>query len=66
MANLNKPWTADDDRKLTQMLGAGRSMMAISAALRRSRSAIKSRIATLRKAANEPTLDDPDQQQHER
>jgi hypothetical protein len=64
--SVSKPWTADDDRKLTEMLGSGRSMMSISAALKRSRAAVKSRIATLRKAANESTLDDPDQQQYER
>lgn len=43
--NLNRPWTADDDKRLLEMRASGRS---IWAALKRSQSAVKARISILR------------------
>ena len=39
--NLNRPWTADDDKRLLEMRASGRSNISIWAALKRSQSAVK-------------------------
>jgi hypothetical protein len=50
-AQQNKPWTEEDDRRLTEMRAAGRSIASVSAALRRSAGAVSGRIAVLRSRA---------------
>jgi hypothetical protein len=55
----NSKWTEEDDRQLLALREAGKSVIAIGLALRRSTMAIKGRIGVLqsnerlRKAANE-------------
>ena len=46
--NLNRPWTADDDKRLLEMRASGRSNISIWAALKRSQSAVRARISILR------------------
>ena len=45
----NRPWTAEDDRRLMELRAAGRSTISISAALKRSQSAVEGRLHILRK-----------------
>ena len=47
-ARQNKPWTEEDDRRLTEMRAVGKSTFNMCAALKRSAAAIKARIAILR------------------
>lgn len=46
--NLNRPRTADDDKRLLEMRASGRSNISIWAALKRSQSAVRARISILR------------------
>jgi hypothetical protein len=45
----NKPWTAEDDRRLLELRAAGRSTISISATPKRSQSAVEDRLYILRK-----------------
>jgi len=45
---LSKVWTTEDDRRLLRLHAAGRSTFSISAALKRSSSAIRTRLTVLR------------------
>jgi hypothetical protein len=45
----NKPWTAEDDRRLLELRAAGRSTISISATPKRSQSAVEGRLYILRK-----------------
>jgi hypothetical protein len=47
-ANKNRPWSEDDDRRLLELKAAGRSAVSISAALKRSASAIQGRTSLIR------------------
>jgi uncharacterized protein (DUF2252 family) len=47
-ANKNRPWSEDDDRRLLELKAAGRSAVSISAALKRSASAIEGRASFIR------------------
>jgi hypothetical protein len=57
-AQQNKPWTEEDDRRLTEMRAAGRSIASVSAALR-SAGAVSGRIAVLRSRAKAATNASP-------
>ena len=47
--NSNAKWSPEDDRKLLELKGAGKSIPMIAAALRRSASSIMSRLGILKK-----------------
>ena len=47
--NLNRPWTAEDDRRLLELRATGRSSRSIGVALRRSAKAVDDRLCGLRK-----------------
>jgi hypothetical protein len=44
VANKNRPWTEEDDRRLIEFRAAGRSALSMAVALRRSASAVKGRL----------------------
>jgi hypothetical protein len=48
MLNRNRPWTAEDDRRLLEPRTTGRSSVSIGAALKRSQKAIDGRLRILR------------------
>jgi hypothetical protein len=52
VVNKYRRWTQEDDRRLLELRAAGRSAISISAALRRSRGAVISRLSVLRAVAN--------------
>jgi len=56
VGNRYKIWTQEDDRRLIELREAGRSTVSISAALRRSKSAVRGRISILRARANSTAL----------
>src|SRR5260370_9968227 len=43
MRNLKRPWTADEDARLRQLLEAGASLRLVAAKLKRTAGAVKSR-----------------------
>jgi hypothetical protein len=47
--NYNRSWTKEEDDTLRTMVAAGKSILLISARLKRTSSAVKSRANTLRK-----------------
>jgi hypothetical protein len=54
--NRYRIWTPEEDRRLLELHAAGRSTVSISAALRRSKMAVRGRISILRARANSPEL----------
>jgi len=58
VGNKYRLWTEEDDRRLLELRAAGRSTISISAALRRSKGAVISRIGLL-KARQIPTAVPP-------
>jgi hypothetical protein len=51
--NKNKPWTADDDRRLVELRSAGRSILSIAAELKRTAGGVEGRIHILNKRRKE-------------
>ena len=49
--SLSKPWTAEDDAKLLKLVRQGKHLTVIAAILRRTPSAVRSRIGKERRAA---------------
>ena len=47
--NRNRPWTAEDDRRLLELRATGRSSRSIGVALRRSAKAVDDRLRILRR-----------------
>jgi hypothetical protein len=47
--NRRRSWTAEEDRRLLQLRASGRSIVSISAALRRTAAAVEARLGILRK-----------------
>jgi hypothetical protein len=51
--NSNRPWTDEEDRRLLQLRAAGRSVISVAVALRRSAGAVGGRLNVLSKRARE-------------
>ena len=50
----NRPWTAEEDRRLIELRAAARSSFFIAVTLKRTTKAISSRLSVLRKRFREP------------
>lgn len=50
--NRNRPWTANEDKRLLELQASGRSIMLIAAALKRSQAAVDGRLYVLRRRAS--------------
>ena len=48
IANRNRPWTEEEERRLRALKAAGRSAVSISAALKRSAGAVEGRLSVIR------------------
>ena len=55
--NRNRIWTTDDDKRLLELQGSGRSFMSTAAAMKRSAAAIKGRLYVLRKRETKSSPD---------
>jgi hypothetical protein len=58
--NRNRPWTAEDDRRLMELRAAGRSSISIGVVLRRSPKAIDGRLRKLRQPDREVARENMD------
>jgi hypothetical protein len=47
-------WAVDEDKKLLDMVAAGKSWVAISAALKRSQKSVRERVRTLKRKDGKP------------
>ena len=56
VGNKYRVWTQDDDRRLLELHVAGRSAISMSAALKRSKGAVVSRLSVLRALAKSRQL----------
>jgi len=52
--SLNKPWTAEEDQRLRELIDKGLPVARIAVALKRSRSGTYNRVHTLGLAAAKP------------
>ena len=55
--NRNRTWTADEDGRLLELQGSGRSVTSIALMLKRSEAAVKGRLYMLRKRETKPSVD---------